>query len=84
MRVLVADDEDKLRETIYDYFVFKGAAVDLAKNGREAVELAYSHSYDIIILDVMMPVMDGIAACREIRENLDVPTIFLTDRKSVV
>lgn len=78
MKVLVADDEEKLRETIYDYFVYKGAVVDLAKDGEEAVTMAYSNSYDIIILDIMMPVMDGIEACKEIRANQDVPVIFLT------
>ncbi len=78
MNVLVADDEERIRETIYDYFTFKGALVHLAKDGKEAVDMAYLNVYDVIILDIMMPVMNGIEACRQIRENQDVPVLFLT------
>lgn len=78
MNVLVADDEEKIRETIYDYFTFKGDSVHLAKDGKEAVDMAYLNIYDVIILDVMMPVMNGIEACRQIRQNQDVPVLFLT------
>ncbi len=78
MKILVADDEKKLRETMYDYLTHNGVTVVLAKNGKEAVDIAYSQSFDLIILDVMMPVMNGIKACEEIRQNQDVPVIFLT------
>ena len=77
-KILVADDEAKIRETIYDYLTFKGLDVMLARNGEEAVELAFEEHFDLILLDVMMPGLNGIEACREIRKNSGVPVLFLT------
>ncbi len=77
-RILVADDEIKIRQTIYDYMSAKGMTVSLAQNGEEAIEKATEESFDLIILDVMMPVIDGIEACRAIRRYTDVPVLFLS------
>ncbi len=77
-KVLVVDDEKKIRETIKDYLKFKGMDVLLASNGEEAVDIAYEENLDLIIMDVMMPVMDGIKACQAIRETSDVPVLFLS------
>lgn len=77
-KILIVDDEKKIRETIYDYLTFKGMDVDLAEDGEEAIAKTYEQSYDLIIMDVMMPVCNGIEACKEIREFSDVPVLFLS------
>lgn len=77
-RILVCDDEIKIRETIYDYLTAKGFAVTLAENGSKAVLLAEKQSFDLIILDIMMPVTNGFEACRQIRDFSQVPILFLT------
>lgn len=77
-RILFADDEKNLRVTVYDYFTAAGFAVSLAADGEEAVALAAEAAFDLAILDVMMPRMNGIEACREIRRFSDVPVLFLS------
>lgn len=76
--VLIADDEIKIRETISDYFTAKGIRVITAENGRDAVDKFADNSFDLVILDIMMPVMDGYEACRQLRKKSDVPILFLT------
>jgi DNA-binding response OmpR family regulator len=76
--ILIADDETKLRETMGDYMAAKGFEVDLAGNGQEAVEMVWNKNYDLVILDVMMPVLDGLGACREIRREFNMPILFLS------
>ncbi len=77
-KILVCDDERKIRETLCDYLTAKNFAVTTAENGREAVEKVCEESFDLILLDVMMPVMDGLTACREIRKITAVPVLFLS------
>lgn len=77
-KILVCDDEIKIRETFRDYLTAKGFDVTVAANGREAVNLVDKDDFDLIILDVMMPVMNGLEACRLIRKNTDVPILFLS------
>lgn len=78
LKILVCDDEIKIRTTLYDYFTAKGFSVTVASNGRDAVEKAEENDFDLILLDVLMPVMDGLTACREIRRFSDTPIIFLS------
>ncbi|MCQ2479347.1 MAG: response regulator transcription factor [Clostridia bacterium] len=77
-KVLFADDDSKIRATVSEYFTANGFDITTAKNGEEAVDAVSLHDYDIIILDVMMPVLDGIGACREIRKTCKTPVLFLT------
>ncbi|MBR3835208.1 MAG: response regulator transcription factor [Clostridia bacterium] len=77
-KVLVCDDEIKIRETIYDYLCAKGFCVTLAENGEKAVYLASKQTFDLIILDVLMPGIDGFEVCRQIRKTSQVPVLFLT------
>lgn len=77
-KVLIADDEIKIRETLSDYLTAKGFAVTLARDGEAAVCCAESESFDLIILDVLMPNKDGLEACKEIREFTDIPILFLS------
>ena len=78
MQILIADDEQKLRQTLADYMTAKGFDVMTAADGEDAVARCSDHGFDLIILDVMMPNMDGIAACRAIKELTDAPVLFLS------
>lgn len=77
-KILVCDDEIKIRETFRDYLSAKGFDVTLAENGKEAVSITDKNDFDLIILDVMMPVLNGLEACKLIRRNTDTPILFLS------
>ena len=84
MKILLAEDEQDLREVIEAFLTMEGYVVDTAENGREAVDRAAESAYDAIVMDIMMPVMDGIAAMQEIRGAGDTtPAIFLTAKSQV-
>ena len=80
MKLLIVDDEEKIRQLIAKYAVFEGYEVCEAENGMQAVELARKGGIDLIILDIMMPELDGFSAAREIRKDSEVPIIFLSAR----
>lgn len=80
MKLLIVDDEEKIRRLIAKYAVFDGYEVAEAENGMQAVELARTGRFDLIVLDIMMPELDGFSAAREIRKQSDVPIIFLSAR----
>jgi len=80
MNILVVDDEKLLVKGIKFNLENEGYQVDAAYDGLEAVELARSGNYDLIILDVMMPELDGLEACMRIREFSTIPIIMLTAR----
>ena len=80
MKILVVDDEKLLVKGMKFNLENEGYQVETAYDGRTAVELARSGSFDLIILDVMMPEMDGLETCMHIREFSDVPVIMLTAR----
>ena len=81
MRLLICDDEILIRELINDYCVNEGYECDLAEDGNEAVDLCKKNDYDLIIMDIMMPNMDGFTAINEIKKYRDIPTIMLSARK---
>ena len=78
MKILVVDDEPLLVKGIRFNLKSEGYDVITGSNGQEAVEMAQKEQPDLIVLDVMMPVMDGLTACSKIREFSDVPIILLT------
>lgn len=80
MTLLVVDDEKKICELIRKYAVFEGYEVDEAYNGIDAIEKCRNARYDLIIMDVMMPELDGFSACREIRKFSQVPMLMLSAR----
>ncbi len=80
MTLLVVDDEARIRELIRKYAAFEGYSVEEAQNGMEAVVKCRQKSYDLIIMDVMMPELDGFSACREIRRKSQVPVLMLSAR----
>lgn len=77
-KLLICDDEIKIRETLYDYFTAKGYSVSVAENGKTGAKKTENEDFDLIILDVMMPVMDGLTACKAIRKHTDTPILFLS------
>jgi len=78
LRILIAEDEPRLLEVLCDYFTGRGEKPVPARNGIEALELAQSMELDGILLDIMMPELDGRSVCRALRRHSDVPVIFLT------
>ena len=78
--ILVVDDETSIRTIIRKYAEFEGHQVTEAGDGVEAVLLCRSNTYDIIIMDIMMPELDGFSACREIRKITQTPIIMLSAR----
>lgn len=79
-KILVVDDEENIREVIREYAEFEGHEVDEACDGMEAVEKAKEKDYDIIIMDIMMPRLDGYLACKEIRKFKQTPVMMLSAR----
>lgn len=79
-KILVVDDEPKIREVIREYAEFSGYEVVEAEDGMSAIGLCKLNDYDLIIMDVMMPKLDGFSACKEIKRIKDVPVIMLSAR----
>ena len=77
-RILVVEDEDRIRNIVLDYFAVHGLDCDLARDGEEALDLLRDNDYDAILLDVLMPDLDGFAVCRAVRTWSRVPILFLT------
>lgn len=80
MHILIVDDEYNIRGLIRKYAIFEGYQVTEAANGLEAIEMCREGKFDLIIMDVMMPEVDGFSAVREIRKTSDVPVIMLSAR----
>ena len=77
-RILIAEDEPKLLEVLCDFFESKGVTPIPAADGAKALELAKNDHFDGVLLDIMMPKLNGLSVCRELRKSSDVPIIFLT------
>ena len=78
--ILVVDDEENIRTVIRKYGEFEGYKITEVSNGIEAVEICRTQDFDLIILDIMMPELDGFSACRKIKEQKDIPVIMLSAR----
>ena len=79
-RLLIVDDEANIRNVVKEYAEFEEYEVDEAANGMEAVEKCRHEDYDLIIMDVMMPKLDGYSASKEIKKHKNVPIIMLSAR----
>ena len=79
-KILVVDDEFRIRQIIRKYAEFEGFTVEEAVDGMEAIDICRKEDFDLIIMDVMMPELDGFSACREIRKFKDTPIIMLSAR----
>ena len=80
MKILVVDDEELIRNVIREYLIMEEYTVDEANDGLEAITKAKENDYNLIIMDIMMPKMDGYQACKEIKKIKDVPFIMLSAR----
>lgn len=80
MKILVVDDEMNIRRVVREYAEFEGYEVEEASDGMEAVTKAKEQVYDLIIMDIMMPRLDGFSACKEIRKTQNTPIIMLSAR----
>ena len=80
-RLLIVDDEKNIREVVKEYAKLNGYETDEASDGFEAIELMKNGDYDCVILDIMMPKMDGFTACREMKAIRPVPIIMLSARQ---
>ena len=78
MRILIVEDEHRLAATLQDLMELEGYTADICHDGDSGLDNALSGIYDVILLDVMLPKMDGIQVCQRIRENSNVPIIMLT------
>ncbi|MCI8272438.1 MAG: response regulator transcription factor [Erysipelotrichaceae bacterium] len=78
--ILVVDDEMRIRDMIRKYAEFEGFSVAEARDGMEAIQMCREHTYDFIIMDVMIPQLDGFSACSEIRKSCDTPVLMLSAR----
>ena len=80
MKLLIVDDEEKLREVIKEYSISEGYTTDTAENGLIALEKLNNNKYDMLILDIMMPVKDGFSLLKELPKDKRIPTIVLSAR----
>jgi DNA-binding response OmpR family regulator len=79
-RLLIVDDEDKIREVIKEYAEFSGYVAEEAADGMSAIGMVKLNDYDLIIMDVMMPKLDGFSAVKEIQKIKNIPVIMLSAR----
>ncbi|MCT4660924.1 MAG: response regulator transcription factor [Tissierellales bacterium] len=78
--ILIIEDEQQIRQIIKDFFAHEGFVLLEAKDGEEGLELFESNKVDLILLDIMMPKIDGWSVCRRIRKTSDVPIVIMTAR----
>ncbi|MBP1590500.1 MAG: response regulator transcription factor [Oscillospiraceae bacterium] len=79
-RILVVDDESNIRNVVKEYAEFEGYEVAEAEDGMQAIEAVKNNDFDIIVMDVMMPKLDGYSACKEIKKIKNIPVIMLSAR----
>jgi two-component system response regulator ResD len=82
--LLIVDDEAHMRELICMYAVREGYRCSEAEDGEQALHMLSKQSFDLIVLDVMMPNLDGLSFCRKVREQSDIPIIFVTARSDEI
>lgn len=83
MKILLVEDHQEIAGIIFDFFEIKGFQLDYARDGLQGFELASNNHYDVIILDVMLPHLDGLSVCQKLRKHgIDTPILMLTARDS--
>ena len=80
MKILIVDDDIKIREVVSEYAKASGYECDQASNGKDAIDMVAANNYDCVILDIMMPELDGFSACKKIKAIKNVPVIMLSAR----
>ncbi len=79
-KILEVDDEMNIRRVVREYAEFEGYEVDEAENGMAAIEKVKNNDYDLIVMDIMMPKLDGFSTCKELKKSKDIPVIMLSAR----
>ena len=79
-RLLIAEDNEQITEVVRTFAEKEGMAVDVAHDGQQALDLFYKNDYDLVLLDIMMPKLDGYQVIRQIRQESLVPVIFLREK----
>ena len=79
-KILIVDDEERIRDIIKEYLDFEGYTYDEASDGMEAIEKIKNNEYNVVVLDIMMPKIDGFTVVREVRKFSQVPVIMLSAR----
>ena len=82
-RILVVEDEDRIRQFLQRGLTFEGYRVDTASDGEAALELARENPPDLVLLDIMLPGMDGVEVCRRLRAGSEVPILMLTAKEAI-
>ncbi len=82
-RILIVEDEDRIREFINRGLTFEGYQVDMAADGQTGLDLAYKNPPDLVLLDIMLPGIDGLEVCRRLRATSDMPILMLTAKETV-
>src|ERR1700730_11567593 len=80
-KILIIEDEILIAELERDYLKANGSSVDIEIDGKKGLELGVSGEYDLIILDLMLPQIDGFEVCKQIRSKLDVPILIVSARQ---
>ncbi len=80
-KILIIEDERNIAELERDYLEVNGFESDIATTGEKGLELARNHTYDLILLDLMLPGIDGFELCKMLRQTLDIPILMVTARK---
>ncbi len=83
LRVLVVEDEDRIRQFLQRGLSYEGYRVDVAEDGQTGLDIARDHPPDLVLLDVMLPGIDGIEVCRRLRAAGDVPILMLTAKEAI-
>ena len=82
-KILLVEDDKNISEMLCDYFTKKSSnriLIDVADNGKKGADMAYENTYDLLLLDIMLPQLDGFEICKEVRRFSDVPIMFITAR----
>ena len=82
-RILIIEDDESIAAIERDYLALAGFEVDVAETGNDGIALGRSGKYDLILLDLMLPGIDGFAVCRKLRETLDIPILMAWVRTTI-
>lgn len=80
-RILIIEDDESIAAIERDYLTVHDFEVDIAENGSDGIAMGRSGNYDLILLDLMLPGIDGFGVCRRLRETLDIPILMVTARQ---
>ena len=84
MKILIIEDDLSIAELVRDYLAINGFECDIAANGIKGLELAQKNDYALVVLDIMLPGIDGFTICSKIRETKDIPVLLISAKKDEI